>query len=255
MRNVICHYHIYKNSGTSFDYILEDNYKERHICFDGPFPFCSIDQRELEHIVRRHKNVIAFSSHQIHLPTPVSLDLNILPVVFVRHPLLRIESIYRFKKKINDETEISNFAQQNTFDQWLKKCFESTTQITHVSNSQTRLLGGVYGDKSLKKRHQFKMEYDIEQACRNISTVPLLARTERFDEDVANFCDVLKTHSIDFNFTKGVIKNSTNKNLMLPVNERVNNLLENLPTEISVKLTEANHQDLRLYQLANNILD
>ena len=47
MRHVICHYHIYKNSGTTFDHLLARNFGDRHVCFDGPFPYFTIGQKEL----------------------------------------------------------------------------------------------------------------------------------------------------------------------------------------------------------------
>ncbi len=96
MRTVICHYHIYKNSGTSFDLLLEQNFGDRHICFDGPFPFFIIDQEQLTRVIERKRGVIALSSHQIQLPVPVSLDFLVLPVVFIRHLMLRVQSIYKF---------------------------------------------------------------------------------------------------------------------------------------------------------------
>ena len=86
MRHVICHYHIYKNSGTTFDHLLERNFGDRHLRFDGPFPYFSIGQRELAKVIARNRSCVAFSSHQISLPIPASLDFNVLPVVFVRHP-------------------------------------------------------------------------------------------------------------------------------------------------------------------------
>ena len=72
MRHVICHYHIYKNSGTSFDEILRANYGERHIGFDGPFPYFAISQQELAKIIQRNPKAKAFSSHQTSLPPPCS---------------------------------------------------------------------------------------------------------------------------------------------------------------------------------------
>lgn len=98
MRTVIIHYHIYKNAGTSFDHVLTHNFGDRHELFDGPFPFFTIDQEQLDRIIMRRLNAVAFSSHQIMLPPPSSLDYRALAAIFVRNPFLRIASIYRFKR-------------------------------------------------------------------------------------------------------------------------------------------------------------
>ena len=98
MRTVIIHYHIYKNAGTSFDHVLGHNFGDRHELFDGPFPFFTIDQEQLDRIIMRRPQAVAFSSHQIMLPPPSSLDYRALAAIFVRNPFLRIASIYRFKR-------------------------------------------------------------------------------------------------------------------------------------------------------------
>ena len=255
MRTVICHYHIFKNSGTSFDTLLENSFGDKHVSFDGPFPYMTIEQDQLEHIVRRNKEAISFASHQIRLPVPVSLDINFLAAVFVRHPLLRAQSIYRFKQQTKDGTELSEFAQGNSFNEWLKKCINSQSQITHISNAQTRFLGGIYKNKSLKRRSNRAMEYDLNQAIRNVESVPLLARTECFDADVARFESVASQHGLEFVFTKGVLKNSTSDNHGQSVNERVDTVLSDLDSETSDLLVAANQQDIKLYEHANIVLE
>lgn len=98
MRTVILHYHIYKNAGTSFDHVLSHNFGARHELFDGPFSFFTIDQEQLDRIIMRRPQAVAFSSHQIVLPAPSSLEYRALAAIFVRNPFLRIASIYRFKR-------------------------------------------------------------------------------------------------------------------------------------------------------------
>ena len=53
-RNLLVHYHIYKNSGTSFEQVLDDNYGDRHLKIDGPFAFSHITQDQLANIIEQH---------------------------------------------------------------------------------------------------------------------------------------------------------------------------------------------------------
>ena len=62
-------------------------------------PFSVIDQDQLSTIIQRHPNAIACSSHQIHLPPPSATQFRPIPVVFIRHPLLRIRSVFLFGKR------------------------------------------------------------------------------------------------------------------------------------------------------------
>ena len=50
----VVHYHIYKNSGTSFEQVLDDNYGDRHLKIDGPFAFSHITQDQLANIIEQH---------------------------------------------------------------------------------------------------------------------------------------------------------------------------------------------------------
>ena len=255
MRYVICHYHIFKNSGTTFDALLSENYGEKHICFDGPFPFFSIDQEQLFRIITRKINVVAFSSHQIRLPVPVALDFLILPVVFIRHPLLRIQSIYRFKRKTYDGTEVSKMAREKSFDEWVSCCFSDERVITHVSNGQTSMLGGAYREKPLSRRVSTGMEYDVHQAIRNLQNIQLLARTEYFDNDVSRFPKILSEYGVDFKIKNIKPQNTTSSDHDRSVKERVEKLELSLSDENRRRLWDANDQDLLIYDHATKIIE
>lgn len=254
MRTVICHYHIYKNSGTSFDSLLTKNFGDRHISFDGPFPFFSIDQEQLTRIIDRKIDVIAFSSHQIQLPVPISLDFLVMPVVFIRHPILRILSIYRFKRQTDDRTITSKNAQNMDFDDWVSHSFSDRQEITHISNAQTRLLGAAYRQKPLMRRKPSAMEYDIHQAIRNIESVKLLARTEFFNQDVGRFSKILSDYDIDFKFEEIEPQNTTNNYHNKPISERLEKIKQSLSEENYQKLLDANEQDLFLFDYASNLI-
>jgi len=255
MRTVICHYHIYKNSGTSFDALLTENYGDKHICFDGPFPFFSIDQEEFTKIIQRKNDKVAFSSHQVKLPVPVSLDFHVLPVVFVRHPLLRVLSIYNFKAQTYDGTTISKAAREMSFDEWITYCFGNSQELTQISNSQTRIVGSAYRQKPLMRRMPMGMEYDIHQAIRNIDCVKLLARTEHFNEDVKRFPKILCEYDIKFEFKDLAPKNVTSKSFDQSIEERIDGVKQLLSEVNYQKLLDANMQDKRLLEHVSDLLE
>lgn len=251
MKTIICHYHIYKNSGTSFDAMLAKNYGNRHICFDGPFPFFSVDQEQLARVITRKNNAVSFSSHQIQLPVPVSLEFNVLPVVFVRHPLLRILSIYNFKRQTPDGTTTSKAAHEMSYDDWVGHCLSDPHEIAQVSNAQTRFLGAAYRQRPLMQKKSNRMEYDLHQAIRNIRNVELLARTEYFNEDVMRFPEILRQHGLEFTFSKTSPKNATSKNHHKCVDDRVDEVKRMLSEQNYQKLLAANNQDIYLFDLAS----
>lgn len=252
-RNVIVHYHIYKNSGTSFDHVLSHNFGDRHELFDGPFPFFSIDQDQLDTIILRKPLAVAFSSHQLTLPQPGSLTYRAIAAVFLRNPLLRIGSIYRFKRQADDGTSTSDAAQRMDFPQWLDHCFTNPREIVHVSNAQTRFLSAPYGRKPLRQRTENGIEYDLNMACRNLTNIDLLGRTEHFEDDIRRFSRLLVPLGMALDLPDDLRKNVTD-GADLPMEERVGRLLDPLDPPLRRRLIAANAQDLDLYDHACRLI-
>lgn len=252
-RHVIVHYHIYKNSGTSFDHVLAHSFGDRHQLFDGPFPFFTIGQDELDTIIQRQPRTLAFSSHQIALPQPTSLTYRPLAAVFLRNPLLRIGSIYRFKRQSDDGTSTSDAARRMDFAEWIAHCFASPREIVHISNAQTRMLSQPYGRRPLRQRSPEGMEYDLDMARRNLSNVELLGRTEQFEDDVRRFSDLLAPFGLTLRLPDDLRKNVT-QDADLPVDERVGRLLDQLDPALRQQLISANAQDLALYDHACRLI-
>ncbi|WP_088331554.1 sulfotransferase family 2 domain-containing protein [Lacimicrobium sp. SS2-24] len=254
MRTVICHYHIYKNSGTTFDSILKDNFGDGHISFDGPFPYFSINQEELTKIIERHPSASAFSSHQTYLPSPKGLDFRVVSVVFVRHPLLRIKSIYNFKKKHFDGTKASSLAREFNFRNWIENLIEDRVEINHINNAQARILSRDSRSSVPRQTKKGKCKsFNLNQALSNLNDVELLARTEYFSSDVSKFSPILKSFGIDFKVSDFSPKNVTEHNL-LPVSQRLELLEEQLTEKLYKQLIELNWQDLEIYDYVSKRL-
>ena len=73
-RNVLLHHHIFKNAGTTFERVLDENYGDGHIKFDGPFSFSVINQDQLSAIIQRHPNAMAFPSDSPACPLSHTLQ-------------------------------------------------------------------------------------------------------------------------------------------------------------------------------------
>jgi hypothetical protein len=281
-RSVIVHYHTFKNSGTSFDELLTANYKDNHLCFDGPFPYTMFNQQELLKVIRRSPTKIAFSSHSIRLPVPTDLDVNAVAALFIRHPLLRIRSVYGFemrsegikaklqtavksklfKKKAIPQEATATADQQPTFDEWvtyLRGHTASNLNAGLLSNSQTHMFCGVYGTAGIAKTFfadgpKAVRLSDLDQAKRNLLAVPLLARTETFEQDVKRFPEILSRYGIEFNYQDFPAANVSNPNADGSVKDRLQHVEEELSEDNLTWLSYANAQDLELYNFSTEIL-
>ncbi len=255
MRRVICHYHIFKNSGTSFDELLKKNYGGKFFTFDGPFPFFKISQDELARVIR-NTGSLAYSCHQLTLPVPAALECEVLPVVFVRHPMLRIRSVYQFGKKSPTTTPGGEEAGSMSFEQWVLADHDNVAKLGAISNEQTRRLGATYGKEGLKRRtHDRGFIGDICQARRNLAAVELLARTEFYQRDVLGFEAILAEKGLSFKYHDLEPSNTTSTDLVAGIDERLDNVRDELGSKTYNILMDLNRQDLELFDYACQRLD
>ncbi|MFN0114139.1 MAG: hypothetical protein ACKVPY_05630 [Paracoccaceae bacterium] len=248
MREVICHYHIYKNAGTSFDHVLRESFGDRHLSFDGPFPFFTIDQEQLLRIIERKAGAVAFSSHQIQLPAPSVPGCRILPVVFLRDPVLRIASIWRFKARFPDGTATSEAAGRMGFADWVDFCLNDPAEIVHVSNAQTRLLSAAPRARPESRRTPGRMEYDLARAEANLAGAAV-GRADRFDEDIGAIARLSAARGLPLRPPGDLRLNVTDPDRGEPA-ARALRVLGELAPDLRDRLLRANDQDLRLNEIA-----
>ena len=207
-RNILCHYHIFKNAGTSFEKVLTDNFGENHISFDGPFPYSRIDQEQLGIIIDRHPHAMACSSHQIHLPAPSSVSFRPIPVVFIRHPMLRIRSVYLFNQRDQRSLWSKHMDQSLAgFEEWIISLLSGHSNMLQINNLQTSMLCRGYNLPPRRENRGGRVVYDLQMAINNLSLVPCLGRTENFHQDVTSFIATLENYGFRFNYSEKTAEN------------------------------------------------
>ena len=257
-RNVLLHYHIFKNSGTTFERVLNDNYGEQHISFGGPFPFSQINQDQLSMIIERHPAAVACSSHQIHLPAPSSMAFRAIPVVFIRNPMLRIRSVYLFDQRQNKS--LSKRAHDNPLEgleEWVVLALGGNHNLNRhqISNFQTSFVSRCYNLPPKLHRIEGRVNYDLQTAINNLSLVPCLGRTEHFDTDVASFAGTLARFDIPFSYQPKRAENISSPDHGQPISEQLDAMQEHLTAATWDKLRWMNHQDLALYDIVHDMLE
>lgn len=96
-RTVILHYHLFKNAGTSLDQILQHNFGAH---WRGrEFPGGGADNSALvADWIRSEPDGVAFSTHTAFGPPPAIDGVRVISVMFLRDPIARIRSAYRFER-------------------------------------------------------------------------------------------------------------------------------------------------------------
>ena len=256
-RNVLLHYHIFKNAGTTFERVLDENYGGGHIKFDGPFSFSVIIQDQLSTIIQRHPNAMACSSHQIHLPAPSATQFRPIPVVFIRHPLLRIRSVFLFSKR-SDEKVLDKLTRSDPLkglEEWVTQKLSGDQNLLQISNLQTSMLSRCYNLPPKREGREGRVHFDLQLAINNLSVVPCLGRVEYFDSDVSSFTETLERFDMPFNYKKRKAENVSSPDYQDTVEEQLRAMEGSLSPETWQKLHWLNHQDLALYEITHEMVE
>ena len=250
-RTIICHYHIFKTAGTSFERVLRNNFGQRHLSFDGPKTSSMITQPELIKVIHTRPNLASISSHQITLPAPVSDQFLALPVVFVRHPILRIRSVFLHENRNAPEPLESPM---EGFDAWFEELVAGHPNQLQICNLQTNLLCRGANNSPKGVNANGRPLYDLEAALRNLSEVPCIGRAECFDEDVASFIPQLAAAGIEFDYPSRVTENVGAPDFGLSLEQQLDNMQAALSKPTWDKLHWFNHQDIALFEAVCNRL-
>ncbi|MDG2459525.1 MAG: sulfotransferase family 2 domain-containing protein [Luminiphilus sp.] len=255
-RSVLVHYHIFKNAGTSFERVLDENFGDRHMTFDGPFSFSQVNQDQLATVIDHHPSQCAFSSHQIHLPVPSSLNFRAIPIVFVRHPLLRIRSVYLFGQRDQQAADPSaTSAPLAGFEDWVASMLAGDKNRLHLSNLQTGALSRAYNLPPKRSGENGRVCFDLQAAINNLLLVPCLGRTDHFDTDVMSFADSLARFDIDFSYQPGRAENVSSPDYNAPIEDQLRSLEHSVTAETWEKLHWLNHQDLALFDIVQEMVE
>ena len=142
-----------------------------------------------------------------------------------------------------------------SFDEWCQFYLNHPRAIVHISNQQTRAIGGVYGSESLRMTQNGCVTYDLDQALRNLRTVDLIGRTEFFSLDLQRFKRILAGHDVALRKTDIEPQNVAGTDFRMTVPERIDQLRQEMSPASFEQLSRVNQQDFALYDAASQFID
>lgn len=98
-RPVLIHYHIFKNAGTTIEFVLRHNFREGFTSLHGNSFNALVSEAELVELLDKNRALRAVSSHHLRPPKPEANGLAFHEVVILRHPIDRFLSMYDFYRR------------------------------------------------------------------------------------------------------------------------------------------------------------
>jgi hypothetical protein len=177
-RFVIVHYHIFKNGGSTIEAILERNFglSQGFATLHGPHASSTLDAREVERFLRRNPRVAAVSSHHVRYPNPAIRHVVIFDCCFLRHPLERLDSLYRYSRNIDSEDWLSARARRSNAREFFRELIDEFPHI--ISNVQVTQISCAGAFTRLANSH------DLERAAKILEDAAIPGLVEMFDESL-----------------------------------------------------------------------
>lgn len=236
-KKAILHYHLFKNAGTSVDHILENAFgidKWENKEFVNNKTRNNLDVKKW--IMESGSNIV-YSSHTAKFPVPEVKGVDIFPIIFVRHPLDRIYSAYKFENNQGTKNFGAVLARNTDFKGYV----------------QTRL--SIPNDRQCRNFHLWRFAdlfeqqelSEFERAITGLEQLPFIGVVERFNYSIKILESKLKENSFQFEPFQIVKKNTTSDNTQL--DERIKIIEKELGSETFSQLLEENKDDIRFYNI------
>lgn len=237
---VLIHDHLFKNAGTTIDWVLRRN-------FGSAF----VDHREddlmksgkdyLGTYLRENKHILAISSHHITLPLPELRGLNLTLLKMFRHPLARVLSVYNFERKQPEPTPGAQMAKRVDFCTYLDWRLSSGSPGVLRNFHVRRLLPGEFRRRDIDNGL-------FAQAIEALEQLECFGIVESFDASMVLFEAVLKPSfpRIDFAYKAQNVERGLERSIEKDLAE----LEARAGRDRFERLVDANRYDLEIYEIA-----
>lgn len=235
MRTAIFHVHLFKNAGTSVDAILKRNFKGGWVTREFGDARHAANNAAVARWVAEEQAAVAFSSHTAAMPLPAIEGVELLPIVFVRHPLDRIYSAYRFET----EQQIDGFgavlAKETSFAGYVRVRLSLGGDHAIQDFQARRIVGG----------RGFEAGRLAEAAIAAADALPFVGLVESFEESLDAMAAMIKPHFPDF--AAVTAHANAGKGAGRSLDDRLTEIRELLGEDLYDRLAAENAADIALH--------
>jgi len=251
-RKVIVHFHNFKNAGCTVDYILRNNFRQGYQNYDPNERGTVILPKDGRRYINNQPALMALSSHQLLFPLPDDKKLKIYSILFLRHPIDRIGSIYRYERISGQSSDDVLMAKETDIKSYISSRLNNLSNIRKV---------GVIANFQVRR---LSYQEDVDDFYRKITKEKLIIAKKRlseskyfgivdlFNESILYMKSFLEKDfpGLDYTYT---IQNRTTETVEL--GQRLNELKQQLGDQLYTRLYEINQYDMELYDYGVNLFN
>ncbi|MGE8363273.1 MULTISPECIES: sulfotransferase family 2 domain-containing protein [unclassified Cupriavidus] len=243
IRDVIVHYHIFKNAGTTVDAILHAGFPETNGAVEGKYPWDTLTSQELLDYILANPTLEVVSSHQARLPLPEHPGLRIHPILFLRHPIDRVESVYHFERRqapdsLSPSVRIAQSTDLKGFVEW--GLSDEGTAV--FRNFQTICLAG--RERDMRTARATNADYLVASA--RLRELPFVGVVDRFEESARAMKRNMHFAFPHIAFHPGTAQNRS-EGRATSLSKRLEHIALHLGDTVFDRVLNENRFDLELY--------
>ena len=237
-RKVILHYHIFKNAGSTVISILRRNFRKRLAELESGHFNAPVDNSALLDFLEQHPKIQAVSSHQLWPPPPEQDRFVFYSLLFLRHPLARLSSIYDFSRRTDaSDDPLTLEAKKRTTSEFMRLLINAYPH--HINNPQINYLSA---------RSRQSGESALDTAFRIDRQATVLGVTELFDIGAVQMEHRLSPIFDGLNF--GYVPENVSSIAPRELNVHLAQFRDACGGEVYDSLLQSNSLDLELWELA-----
>lgn len=242
MREVIVHHHIFKNAGSTMDAVLKRQFGAAMLSLEGAPASGVVTPKELLDFIKAHPGARVVTSHQARLVTEPDSTVIIRPIILLRHPIDRVQSIYEFLRRSpltpSPPSQAAHSMALKEFVEW-----QLDTRHPVARNFQARFFAG----RNVNKRQVECDDGEFDTAMARFISLSVFGLVEQFDESLRRFA--LAYGHLGLTFAAQPPEN-INPDRLDHLDARVDDIRARLGSATYAALTAANRYDTALYEFA-----
>ncbi len=257
-RNVLVHFHIFKNAGMSFDRLLLESFGDKFEAFDPEQADACIDERGVIDYVRTRPDVSAVACHQLRPPLAGDADIQLHPVVFLRDPIDRVRSIFAYET-MPERRQTSSLthtlkANELGFRGFIEWCLSHPGCGSPICNYQTRVCSMFQNGSVERDWRSWTDERSLRDALGFFSTLPCIGIVEQFEKSVDS---IVENYRHLFPTLRNAVfhENRMQYDSALSVEQKHEIVRQELGDPLFHALAKYNALDLELYRYATERLN
>ena len=243
-RSIIVHFHLFKNAGTSVETILQRHFGKRFTRYEHGGPAETFPASVLIPYLEAHRRIQAISSHTICFPPPSHRDWSVFPIVFLRHPLDRIASMYTYERGQDAQNPGALLAKAHDLAGYITARLANPGERTFRNYQSWMLAREEFRSRSQAVDQETLLEY----AANALDAVPVVGVVDQFDESIRQFNAWLAPHFRRLHLKPEHLNRSASAGLSMQ--ERIQRTREAIGETLFQRLECENGVDLELYRLS-----